>query len=263
MKKFLSIAYSIFLVTFFSSTAYAAPTVMSDGGIFDAEYYAASYPDVAAVVGTDSENLYAQYNTFGKYQGLLPYEGAVNTITINSDDAQVALEFAQALKPSGVTFNPTVLTNDSSTEATYAYASGAVAFMQYIKSNFKDPYSAKISALVVTKFSTTVQSPALQPYFDNCIANLVNFHTANYLNMYYCISASINAKNSFGAYTGYKTYIGYCNSDGSVYNIICIDSEDDIYSNSDMPNFVSYVYSLFGSTVLYKFTIALDFSKYY
>ena len=40
------------------STVMAAPQVMADGGIFDAEYYAAANPDVAAIFGTDANSLY-------------------------------------------------------------------------------------------------------------------------------------------------------------------------------------------------------------
>ncbi|MCR5746383.1 MAG: hypothetical protein K6G03_01590, partial [Lachnospiraceae bacterium] len=36
---------------------YAAPKKMPDGTIFDAEFYATAYPDVAAIVGTDETAL--------------------------------------------------------------------------------------------------------------------------------------------------------------------------------------------------------------
>lgn len=50
-------------------TVCAAPERMSDGTIFDADYYAATYPDVAAAVGTDSGALYQHYVNFGKVEG--------------------------------------------------------------------------------------------------------------------------------------------------------------------------------------------------
>ncbi len=43
----------------------------ADGTIFDAEYYAQTYPDVANAVGTDRDALYNHYVTFGKAEGRL------------------------------------------------------------------------------------------------------------------------------------------------------------------------------------------------
>ena len=48
-----------------------------DAGSFDPVYYAALYPDVAAVVGTSPEALYSHYVMFGQAEGRIPYEGAV------------------------------------------------------------------------------------------------------------------------------------------------------------------------------------------
>ncbi|MBR1471331.1 MAG: hypothetical protein IJ600_06780 [Lachnospiraceae bacterium] len=56
--------------------AFAAPQTMADGGIFDAEYYAAQNPDVVAVLGTDANLLYQHYLLAGKAEGRLPYAGA-------------------------------------------------------------------------------------------------------------------------------------------------------------------------------------------
>ena len=54
----------------------AGPKQMADGTLFDAAYYAATYPDVAAVFGTDEAMLYNHYVLCGKAEGRLPYEGA-------------------------------------------------------------------------------------------------------------------------------------------------------------------------------------------
>ena len=51
----------------------AAPVPMADGGLFDAQFYAQSYPDVVAVVGTDANWLYLHYVLAGKAEGRLPY----------------------------------------------------------------------------------------------------------------------------------------------------------------------------------------------
>ena len=52
-----------------STTVCAAPERMPDGTIFDADYYAQTYPDVAMVTGTDSAALYQHYINFGKSEG--------------------------------------------------------------------------------------------------------------------------------------------------------------------------------------------------
>lgn len=58
-------------------TVYAAPETMPDGTMFDAEYYAQTYPDVVAVLGTDKNALYSHYVTYGKAEG----RSAVNPLT--------------------------------------------------------------------------------------------------------------------------------------------------------------------------------------
>lgn len=64
----------LFLALVFSSiTVQAAPKTMPDGGVFDAEFYAATYPNVAEAVGTDENLLYQHYLLAGKAVGLLPY----------------------------------------------------------------------------------------------------------------------------------------------------------------------------------------------
>lgn len=57
-------------------SAQAAPHVEKDGQIFDAAYYAAHNPDVAAAVGTEEAALYQHYVTAGKAEGRAPYDPA-------------------------------------------------------------------------------------------------------------------------------------------------------------------------------------------
>lgn len=52
---------------------------MDDGGLFDPVYYAQKYPEVAALIGTDTETLYQHYKTNGIARGRLPYAGAEET----------------------------------------------------------------------------------------------------------------------------------------------------------------------------------------
>lgn len=54
----------------------ATAKVMSDGGLFDAKFYAESNPDVVKELGDKEARLYQHYNEFGKAEGRLPYKGA-------------------------------------------------------------------------------------------------------------------------------------------------------------------------------------------
>jgi hypothetical protein len=81
IKKVLRKALAIFataVITFGGSSlpALAAPVQMEDGTMFDAEYYAATNPDVVAAVGTSAAALWAHYKAFGRNEGRLPYAGA-------------------------------------------------------------------------------------------------------------------------------------------------------------------------------------------
>ena len=71
-----------------SMTAYAAPKTMPDGQTFDPEFYAATYPDVVNVLGTDEAALYGHYVTYGKSEGRKPYaDGLVTEQTLADADA--------------------------------------------------------------------------------------------------------------------------------------------------------------------------------
>lgn len=79
----------------------AAVTTMPDGGQFDAAYYAATYPDVAAALGTDANALYQHYKTFGVKEGRLPYaagSSTINTATTKKTVVLNAREKANAIK---------------------------------------------------------------------------------------------------------------------------------------------------------------------
>ena len=59
-----------------SLTVFAAVKTMPDGGKFDPQYYASTYPDVAAAFGTDETALYNHYKACGKAEGRKPYADA-------------------------------------------------------------------------------------------------------------------------------------------------------------------------------------------
>ena len=72
-KLLLSASVFIISVLAYAQAACAAPVQMADGGLFDAQYYAESNPDVVSVFGTDPNYLYLHYVVCGKAEGRLPY----------------------------------------------------------------------------------------------------------------------------------------------------------------------------------------------
>ncbi len=77
IKKALVLILSIVSVlSCYTEQAIAAPKTMKNGMLFDAEFYTATYPDVASAVGNRESALFNHYLTFGIQERRLPYEGA-------------------------------------------------------------------------------------------------------------------------------------------------------------------------------------------
>ena len=76
LKIAAAVAVSAFAVMLMPLSAKAAPEVMPDGMTFDAEFYAATYPDVVALVGDNKMALYSHFVAFGAKEGRLPFAGA-------------------------------------------------------------------------------------------------------------------------------------------------------------------------------------------
>ncbi len=55
--------------------------VMKDKTLFDPTFYAAAYPDVVAVFGTNENMLYNHYKKYGKKEGRMAFEGQVVNAT--------------------------------------------------------------------------------------------------------------------------------------------------------------------------------------
>lgn len=64
----------IVIMTGLSTKSYAVPKQMPDGNKFDSVFYATTYPDVAAILGTDETVLYNHYLLCGINEGRLPYD---------------------------------------------------------------------------------------------------------------------------------------------------------------------------------------------
>lgn len=120
IKKILgSLIILTFAVFVFSGKVYAAPALMDDGNYFDAAYYASTYPDVAAVFGTDPAMLYMHYLLCGQAEGRLPYApgtvispaGQLQPFGINT--AQLNLDVFSALIGHGEVFENGVIVQQS------------------------------------------------------------------------------------------------------------------------------------------------------
>lgn len=69
---------------------FAKPLTMSDGTVFDAEYYAQNNPDVVAVYGTDTAALYRHYQDYGKAEGRAPAAKGAQSMGSYVDASQSA-----------------------------------------------------------------------------------------------------------------------------------------------------------------------------
>lgn len=92
MKK---IIFTIIILTLglgTKMTALAKPQTMPDGTVFDAEYYADTYPDVKAAFGMDEQALYNHYVQYGKNEGRSPAPGQTASPSQNPGSSVVIEE---------------------------------------------------------------------------------------------------------------------------------------------------------------------------
>lgn len=83
-----------------SVTVNAQPRVMPDGTVFDAYYYAKTYPDVAEVYGMDEQRLYEHYKMYGKEEGRAAVEMETELTEIAKVQENASLSAAHAAQVS-------------------------------------------------------------------------------------------------------------------------------------------------------------------
>lgn len=98
MRLKIGIVGVLLLVLINGITIKAAPKTMPDGGVFDPEYYAATYPDVKAAFGTNESLLYQHYLRFGKAEGRQPFAPG-STVTAPAPAAGATVQTANAVTP--------------------------------------------------------------------------------------------------------------------------------------------------------------------
>ena len=131
-----------------SMSAQAAPAVMKDGQIFDAEYYAAHNPDVAAAVGTDAKALYQHYESAGKAEGRAPYDPTKSA-------AEIVKEAQEELKKQAEAADAAVRPKNYDAAAsikTYLGKSADTKSIQVMIDTVKNLFPAATSSYVVYTF---------------------------------------------------------------------------------------------------------------
>ncbi|MGN0377013.1 MAG: hypothetical protein ACI4ED_05205 [Suilimivivens sp.] len=81
-RKMITLGAVMLLGMSLKMTAYAQPAAMPDGTVFDAEFYAETYPDVKEAFGNDETALYNHYLQYGKSEGRLACAAADNAKTV-------------------------------------------------------------------------------------------------------------------------------------------------------------------------------------
>lgn len=149
-----------------SFSVQAAPVTMPDGTVFDAEYYAASNPDVVAAFGNNSDIMYVHYVLFGKAEGRLavaPGSAAPSSSSGSFDAAYYAARYPDVANCLGYDPNLLKLHYDL-----YGKNEGRFA-------NAAEEAAATASAPAATVVTTTVDNS-----FEMQVLNLCNAERAKY-----------------------------------------------------------------------------------
>lgn len=125
-NKTLFLTAAILIIAFgWNMTICAKPVTMPDGTVFDAEFYAQTYPDVAAVYGNDVTLLYQHYVLYGKAEGRIASAPEILQETPSLPEPPVAVQrltnaYRQAGGLSGLSWDDT-LAQAASLRATEIY----------------------------------------------------------------------------------------------------------------------------------------------
>ena len=142
-KKMVLVLLSGILGLSSSLTAFAAPRTMPDGTVFDAEYYAQTNPDVAAIYGTDENTLYQHFMNLGKAEGR---KASLNNAENAAPKTEVRIECLTVDLP---VFSPEVTAQNSilvpvvleSTDGQYLCGANVVTRTEYTKDGRRKDYS--------------------------------------------------------------------------------------------------------------------------
>ena len=155
MKKKLTVLILICVLMFSGMSVFAAPKTMADGGIFDPEYYAATYPDVAAAFGTDENLLYQHYLICGKAEGRLPYAPGTTTAAATASTVKTM--------PDGGLFDPVYYYAANPDVAAVFGNNETLLYQHYLlngKAEGRLPYAGTAAQAAATKAAATSTTTA-------------------------------------------------------------------------------------------------------
>ncbi len=199
------VSLGIFLLFFgMKIDAAAAPKTMPDGGMFDAEYYAQTNPDVVAVLGTDENVLYQHYLTSGRLEGRQPY--ASGATTAQTPGAFVTL-------PDGTLFDAAYYAAAYPDVASVIGTDTAILAQHYMDSGKLE--GRKPNATAINQSTTTVnQSPATSPSsqrINSSVTNPSSYVPAQQSNVSKPTVSTPNSQaTSSGSRTVYLSATGEC-----------------------------------------------------
>lgn len=108
LTLFLAVAFVFEGINSSNNIVKAQILVPESKYVFDANYYANEYPEVATTYGKSFSSLLNHYITIGKWEGRAAYEGA-QTFQLSNDDTSTDLEMdteATALQEPGISILP-------------------------------------------------------------------------------------------------------------------------------------------------------------
>ncbi|MBR3525322.1 MAG: hypothetical protein IKO11_05695 [Lachnospiraceae bacterium] len=139
-----------------SLSAQAAPEVMADGTVFDAEYYADTYTDVVKVFGTRSADvMYKHYLKYGKKEGRNPVAPGTDVEAVKKKAAQAAKQQTNAatvVRPATNAAKADSL-QDYFNRSVFIGDSVMVGYKLYL-ANHPESASAGTNFLAVTSYAT-------------------------------------------------------------------------------------------------------------
>lgn len=144
-------------------TVFASPKVMADGGVFDPQYYAETYPDVKSAFGTDENLLYNHYKLNGKAEGRLPYDPAVEA-------AAQQLLLAEAQKPKQYDMKQRVKPSQAFVEERLALVPGITGIQSVTEDHDPNKKLNKAGGYTSSTYFT-YSGVAMDPYARNYYAN--------------------------------------------------------------------------------------------
>ena len=163
MKKAMVAAVLSMMIATSPMTVFASPKVMADGCVFDPQYYAETYPDVKAALGTDENLLYNHYKLNGKAEGRLPYDPA-------DEAAAQQLLMVEAQKPKQYDMKQLVKPSQTFVEERLALVPGITGIQSVTEDHDPNKKLNKVGGYTSSTYFT-YSGVAMDPYVRNYYAN--------------------------------------------------------------------------------------------